>query len=335
MQKKIINDPLNAAVETMEGFEAAYLGDVKKLPDHSAMVRTGLSGRKTTLLIGGGSGHEPLWGGFLGPGLADAVVCGDVFAAPGPDAILDTIKAVDQGAGVVMVHCNYAGDNMNFQIASELAADEGIGTKIVRVWDDIATGTPDQPEDRRGLAGCIYVFKVAAAAIANGAGMDEAHLLASLARDRVRTLGVAVKPGSIPATGKPTFEIGDDEIEIGMGSHGEPGVRRQKLTSADMLVGNMMELLIDDHSLAKGDRTALMINNLGSTTFMELCIINRRISKILEDAQVTVHRTDIGSYLTTQEMAGFSISILKLDDEILPLVDQPGSSLVMKFAGAS
>ena len=335
MQKKIINDPLKAAVETMEGFEAAYLGDVRKLPDHNALVRSDLSGRNATLLIGGGSGHEPLWGGFLGPGLADAVVCGDVFAAPGPDAILDTIKAVDQGAGVVMVHCNYAGDNMNFQIASELATDEGIETKIVRVWDDIATGTPDKPEDRRGLAGCIYVFKVAAAAIANEVSINEVHRLASLARDRVRTLGVAVKPGSIPATGKPTFEIGDNEIEIGMGSHGEPGVRRQKLTSADILVSNMMELLLDDHDLAKGDRIALMINNLGSTTFMELCIINRHIFAILNDAQVDVHRTDIGSFLTTQEMAGFSISILKLDDNISALLDQRASGLVMKFGGTS
>tara|TARA_Y100000588_G_scaffold109624_1_gene120177 strand:+ start:1370 stop:2377 length:1008 start_codon:yes stop_codon:yes gene_type:complete len=335
MQKKIINDPLNAAVETMEGFEAAYLGDVKKLPDHNALVRSDLSDRNTTLLIGGGSGHEPLWGGFIGPGLADAVVCGDVFAAPGPDAIFDTIKAVDQGAGVVMVHCNYAGDNMNFQIASELAADAGIETKIIRVWDDIATGTPDQPADRRGLAGCIYVLKVAAAAITNGAGMDEVHRLASLTRDRVRTLGVAVKPGSIPATGKPTFEIGDDEIEIGMGSHGEPGVRRQKLTSADTLVESMMELLLNDHDLAQGDRIALMINNLGSTTFMELCIINRHISAILNDARIEVHRTDIGSFLTTQEMAGFSISVLKLDNDISALLDQRGSGLVMNFGGAS
>jgi len=331
MQKKIINDPLNAAKETMEGFEAAYLGSVKKLKEHNAMVLNNLSERGITLLIGGGSGHEPLWGGFLGTGFADAVVCGDIFAAPGPVAILDTIREADQGLGVVIVHCNYAGDNMNFQIAAEMAAAEGIKTRIIRVWDDIATGSPEAPDERRGLVGCIYVFKVAAAAILQGKSLDEVDRLASQARDRVRTLGVAVKPGSIPATGKPTFEIGDDEIEIGMGSHGEPGVKRQKISSANELVEQMLNLIIKDHNLKNGDKIALMINNLGSTTFMELCIINRKIMNILKGINVDVHRSDIGTFLTTQEMSGFSISLLKLNNELETLLDLPASSLSMKF----
>lgn len=328
-----MNNPLEVAKETMEGFEAAYLGSAKKLPEHNALIST-IKHDRIALLIGGGSGHEPLWGGFIGNGFADAVVCGDVFSAPGPEAILDAIKASDYGSGVVIVHCNYAGDNMNFQLAANMAAEEGIETRTIRVWDDIATGSRLKQEGRRGLVGSIYVFKIAAAAIREGLSISEVERVACEARDHVRTLAVAVKPGSIPATGKPTFELSEDEIEIGMGSHGEAGVKRQKIVSADALAKQMLDLLVADHQLSSNDEIAIMINNLGSSTFMELAIVNRKIVSLLHEKKVIINRVDIGTFLTTQEMAGFSITIFKLDKNLKSLLNMPASSLCMKISEA-
>ena len=330
MQKKIMNSPLEVAKETMEGFEAAYLGSAKKIPGHNALIST-IKNNRISLLIGGGSGHEPLWGGFIGNGFADAVVCGDVFAAPGPEAILDTIKAADNGFGVVIVHCNYAGDNMNFNLAASMAAEEGIETRTIRVWDDIATGSRFEQEGRRGLVGSIYVFKVAAAAIEKGLSISEVERVTCEARDHVRTLAVAIKPGSIPATGKPTFELSDDEIEIGMGSHGEAGVKRQKIVSADELAEQMLDLLVADHQLMPNDEVAIMINNLGASTFMELAIVNRKVLALLDEKKIIINRVDIGTFLTTQEMAGFSITIFKLNKNLSSLLNMPASSLCMKI----
>ena len=331
MQKKIMNNPLDVARETMEGFEAAYLGSAKKLTEHNALISTKKDDR-IALLIGGGSGHEPLWGGFLGEGFADAVVCGDVFAAPGPEAILDAIKAANNGYGVIIVHCNYAGDNMNFQLAANMATEAGIETRTIRVWDDIATGSRLAQEGRRGLVGSIYVFKIAAAAIREGLSISEVERVACEARDHVRTLAVAVKPGSIPATGQPTFELSEDEIEIGMGSHGEAGVKRQKIVSADDLAKQMLDLLIADHQLRPNDEVAIMINNLGSSTFMELAIVNRKIVRVLDEKNIKINRIDIGTFLTTQEMAGFSITIFKLNQNSKHLLNIPASSLCMKIS---
>ena len=325
-----MNNPLEVAKETMEGFEAAYLGSAKKLPEHNALISTKKEDR-IALLIGGGSGHEPLWGGFIGKGFADAVVCGDVFAAPGPEAIVDAIRASDNGYGVVIVHCNYAGDNMNFQLATNMAAEEGIETRTIRVWDDIATGSRLQQEGRRGLVGSIYVFKVAAAAIGEGLSISEVERAACEARDHVRTLAVAVKPGSIPATGQPTFELNEDEIEIGMGSHGEAGVKRQKIVSADDLAEQMLDLLVADHQLRPNDEVAILINNLGSSTFMELALVNRKVVAMLGEKKIIINRVDIGTFLTTQEMAGFSITIFKLNEDLKGFLNMPGSSLCMKI----
>lgn len=325
--KKIVNDPKAAVDELMEGLVAAYHGQVRKLPGVSALVKTKLPAGKIGLLIGGGSGHEPLFPGFIGENLADGAACGHIFAAPTPDVILEATRALDQGKGVLYVYGNYAGDNLNFDIAAEMAAQEGIRTRTVRVWDDVASAPPTRVEDRRGIAGDLFVIKIAGAVAATASDLEEAHRVATKARDCTRSIGVALAAGSIPETGEPTFELGDDEIEIGMGLHGEPGVQRGKMEPADSLVEKMMARIIADLPFRERDRVCLLINDLGATTWLELLIANRKAHQILKDWAVVVHDTVIGSFCTCQEMAGLSITMMKVDGELEEYYDMPASSL--------
>ncbi len=327
--KKIINDPAQVVEETLEGLTLAYDGDVTQLAGGSALVRKEIPDGKVALLIGGGSGHEPIFHGFLGPNFADGAACGAIFAAPTPDVILEATKAVHRGKGVLYLYGNYAGDNMNFDIAAEMAAEEGIETRTVRVWDDVASGPPDRVEERRGIAGDVYMIKIAGAAAATLDSLEAVERVAVHARANLRSLGVAVRAGSIPETGKPTFELGDDEIEIGMGAHGEAGVRRQTLTPADPLTDQMMEVILGDIDLASGDEVALLFNNLGATTFMEMLIVNRRVRQLLAERGIAVYKTDMGAYVTSQEMAGFSITLLKLDEALKRYLDMPASCFAM------
>ena len=244
--KKIINDPRNVVPELLEGLVEAYHGRVRKLAGVTALVKSNLPQGKVGLLIGGGSGHEPLFAGFIGENLADGAACGNIFAAPTPDVILEATRALDQGKGVLYLYGNYAGDNMNFDIAAELAADEGIETRTVRVWDDVASAPPERIEDRRGIAGDLFVIKIAGGVSATVDDLEEVSRVTAKARDNTRSMGVAVAAGSIPETGEPTFELGADEIEIGMGLHGEPGVSRQKLLRADALVDMMLDRILSD-----------------------------------------------------------------------------------------
>ena len=326
--KKILNDPVDVVSESIEGLVAASDGRLVRLDERDAVIRADLPAEKgkVALVIGGGSGHEPMFPGFVGMNLADASVCGQVFAAPSPDLILDTVKAVDRGAGALFVYGNYSGDNMNFDIAAELAEDEGIPTRTVRVWDDVAAAPLDRITDRRGIAGDFFVIKVAGAAAAEIDSLDEVYRVAAKARDNTRSIGVALAAGSIPETGDRTFELGEDEIEIGMGAHGEPGVIRQKMTPADALADQMMELVLGDLPFKRGDEIAVLYNNLGSTTQMEMLIVARRVHKILTDAGIGVHRTDMGNFLTCQEMAGMSVTLLRLDDELKTYLDRPARS---------
>jgi dihydroxyacetone kinase-like protein len=325
--KKIINDPKNVVQELLEGLVEASHGRIRPLGRVQALVKTDIPAGKVGLLIGGGSGHEPVFHGFIGDRLADGAACGNIFAAPTPDIILETTKAVHRGKGVLYLYGNYAGDTMNFDIAAEMAADEGIEVKTVRVWDDVASAPPERMHDRRGIAGDLFVIKIAGGAAAALDTLGEVYRVASKARDHVRSMGVAVAAGSIPETGEPTFELPDDEIEIGMGLHGEPGVSREKLLPADPLVDKMMGKILHDLPFARGDEVALLVNDLGSTTMMELLIVNRRVRQILRAEGIRVHDTVIGSYCTCQEMAGFSITLLKLDDELKKYYDLPARSL--------
>jgi dihydroxyacetone kinase-like protein len=325
--KKIINDPKQVVEELLEGVVEASSGRIKPLSSVQALVKTHLPDGKVGLLIGGGSGHEPLFPGFIGDNMADAAACGNIFAAPTPDIILEATRSVHRGKGVLYLYGNYAGDNMNFDIAAEMAAEVGIPVKTIRVWDDVASAPPERAEERRGIAGDLFVIKIAGGAAAALDSLVEVQRVTAKARDSVRSMGVSIAAGSIPETREPTFELPDDEIEIGMGLHGEPGVARQKMLPADPLVDKMMDKILTDLPFRRGDEVVLLINDLGSTTMMELLIVNRRVRRILRDRGIAVHDTVVGSYCTCQEMAGFSITLMKMDDELKRYYDMPARSL--------
>lgn len=324
--KKIINDPHEVAKEALEGLALAYHDEVTYYQECATLILNGIPEGKVGLLVGGGSGHEPLFSGYVGENMADGAVNGDIFAAPTPDKILCATEKVDQGNGVLYLYGNYAGDNMNFDIAAELAEIKDIKTRTVRVWDDVASAPLERIEDRRGIAGDLFVIKIAGAAAATIKDLDEVYRIAVKARDNVRSIGVALSPGSIPETGDYTFELGADELEIGMGLHGEQGVSREKMKPANVLVEDMLNKILPDLPFFEGDRVCLLINNLGASTMMELLIINRRSRELLDQHGIRVHDTLIGSYCTSQEMAGFSITLLKLDDELQRYYDMPTRS---------
>ncbi len=323
--KKLINDPKHIVRELFEGFHALHSDEFDLLSDANVVVKKEINDR-TVLLIGGGSGHEPLFLEFIGDGLADAVCQGNVFAAPSPDVILKATKAVHRGQGVLFVYGNYAGDNLNFDMAAELAEFEDIKTATVRVMDDVASAPPERITDRRGIAGDLFVIKIAGAACAAGLDLDEAHRVTVKARDNTRTMGVALSPGTIPGANKATFELADDEIEIGMGLHGEPGVRRGKIKPADELVVELLDLIIPDLPFEPEDEVCVLVNGYGATTRMELLICMRKVLQQLESRNIKVHDAHAGNYATCQEMSGFSITLMKLDDELKKYYDQPACS---------
>ena len=332
--KKILNDPKDVVDEMLDGLALANDGLVERLDEKGILIRTDLPESKVTLLIGGGSGHEPIFHGFIGQNMADAAACGQIFAAPAPDIIYDAAIAAHRGKGILFLYGNYAGDNMNFDIAAELLEEEGIDVRTVRVNDDVAAAPPERAHDRRGIAGDIYAIKIAGGAAAELGSLDEVERIARKAVGNLRSMGVAVTAGSIPETGKLTFELADDEIEIGMGAHGEAGIARQKLASADQVADQLMNKILGDIDLVEGDEIALMLNNLGATTMMEMLIVNRRIRQILSERGVNVYRTDVGTWLTVQEMAGFSVTVFKLDGELKHYLDMPARSVGLSNMGA-
>lgn len=325
--KKFFNDKSAIVDETLDGLVRANRGKLSMLPSGRAVVLNAASNPKVGLLIGGGSGHEPLFSGFVGKNLADGAVAGNIFAAPTPDIILEATQAVNKGLGVLFLYGNYSGDNLNFDIAAEMADQLGIPVKTVRIWDDVASAPRDRIEDRRGIAGDLFVIKVAGGAAARLDSLDEVDRVTTKARDHTRSIGVAAAAGTFPETGKPTFELPDDEMEIGMGLHGEPGVIRSKMMRADDAVDAMMERILADLPFQAGDEVCVLVNDLGATTAAELWIIYRRVDEILTTRGLQIHDVLIGSYCTSQEMAGFSISLMKLDDELKTFYDLPVQSL--------
>jgi dihydroxyacetone kinase len=284
MVKKIVNDPENAVAEMLEGYIAAYGRYFEKVPGVNGVLYKNRRKDKTVLVIGGGSGHEPMFSGFVGQGLADAAACGNIFASPDPFTIRETAKAAHAGKGVLFVYGNYAGDNLNFDMAEEMLNDEGIKTTHVRVWDDCASAPPERIEDRRGIAGDVFIIKIAGAACDAGLPLEEVVALAEKARANLRTIGIATSPGRIPGNEKPAFELGENEIEYGMGLHGEPGIERTTMKPADELVRVMYENLVKDMPLSGDDEVCVLINGLGSTTIMEMSIVYRRVKQLLEAA---------------------------------------------------
>jgi len=321
--KKAINDPKNVVQETIEGFLATHGKLFHQIEGVTAIVKNNLDADKVGLVIGGGSGHEPIFLEYIGPGFADAVAMGQIFAAPSPDIILAATRAADRGKGVIYVYGNYAGDNLNFDMGSELSDAEGIRTVTVRVMDDVAAAPPERITDRRGIAGDFFVIKIAGAACDSGPRSGRGQTGCGKARDNVRTMGVAFSPGTIPGEGKPAFELPEDEIEIGLGLHGEPGVRRGKMQPADVLVDQMLELILPDKPIVKGDSVCILIDGFGSTTKMEQWIVMRRVVQVLTEKGIKIHASVAGNFATCQEMAGFSITLLRLDDEIKKYYDYP------------
>jgi dihydroxyacetone kinase-like protein len=321
--KKVINNPENVVQETFDGFIGMFGEYFHQLEGVTAIAKNELDPDKVGLLIGGGSGHEPIFLEYIGKGYPDAVCQGNIFAAPSPDIILAGTRAIDRGKGVLYVYGNYAGDNLNFDMAAELADEEGIRTATVRVMDDVAAAPPERITDRRGIAGDFYVIKVAGAACDAGLDLDEVKRITEKARDNTRTMGVALSPGTIPGEDTAAFELPADEIEIGMGLHGEPGVRRGKMEQADSLVNQMVELVLADLPFKAGDEVCVLINGFGSTTRMEQFIAMRRVLQLLTEAGIKTHDTQAGSFATCQEMAGFSVTLMRLDAELKKYYDWP------------
>ena len=328
--KKLIN-----AVDAVE--EQMILGLVKSAPDKLRKLDCGnvvvraqkKSDNKVALVSGGGSGHEPAHGGFVGEGMLDCAVAGAVFTSPTPDKIFEGIQAVATEAGVLCIVKNYTGDVLNFEMAMDMASDEDIKVDHVVVNDDVAVQDSLYTTGRRGVAGTVLVHKIAGAKAETGATLEEVKAVAEKVIANVRTMGMAISPCTVPAAGKPGFELADDEIEIGIGIHGEPGTHRDKIASADEIAKTLLDKILADIDY-KGQEVVVLVNGMGATPLMELYIINNFVQDYLKAAGVKVYDTMVGNYMTSIEMAGFSLTLLRLDDELKKLYDAPADTPALK-----
>ncbi|ASN50712.1 dihydroxyacetone kinase subunit DhaK [Sinomonas sp. R1AF57] len=322
--KKLINDPRAVVDESVEGFGLAHADLVRVHPDPLFVSRAGgaVPG-KVGLVSGGGSGHEPLHSGYVGSGMLDAAVPGAVFTSPTPDAIIPATQAADGGAGVVLVVKNYTGDVLNFETAAEMCQTEGLDVRTVLVDDDVAVEDSLYTAGRRGVAGTVLVEKIAGAAAERGDGLDEVEAIGRKVVANVRSMGLALTPCTVPHAGKTSFDLGEDEIEIGIGIHGEPGRRRVGLEPADALTEHLLTPVMDDLGLAEGERVLLFVNGMGGTPLSELYIVYRAAARILADRGALVERSLVGNYTTSLEMQGCSLTLLRLDDELTGLWDAP------------
>ena len=330
--KKFVNDPEAVVDEMLEGYLAAH-GDHVKLLDNSRVLvkKEAPKDGKVGLVTGGGSGHKPAFIGYIGEGLMDAVAVGDIFSSPSAKQIFDAIKAVDAGEGVLCVLGNYSGDVMNFDMAADMAEDEGIDVEQVIGNDDVGSAPKDERDDRRGVAGEVVVWKMAGAKAAQGASLKEVKEVAEKANFNSRSMGVAHSPCTVPAAGKPTFELEENEMEIGVGHHGEPGVEKTELKTADETTDLLMDEILEDLPFESGDEVLVLINGLGATPLLEQYIIERRVAQILEREGISTYKTLVGDYFTSLEMAGYSITLTKLDDELKELADAKGVSPLANF----
>ena len=325
--KKLINAPENVVADMLRGMELAHGDMLRVIHDFGVVVRADAPVQgKVALISGGGSGHEPTHGGFVGPGMLDAACAGAVFTSPTPEQMLEASKAVDGGAGVFYVVKNYTGDVLNFEMAGELAEAEGIQTDYIITNDDVSVENSTYTTGRRGIAGTILVHKIAGAAADDGKDLSGVGEIASRVNANVRSMGMALTSCTPPESGEPIFEIADDEMEIGMGIHGEPGIERKKIEPADQIVDEMLEKILGDNVDFTGSEVAVMINGLGGTPVMELYVAYAHVADVLKREGVQVWRMPyVGEYMTSIEMAGFSISLLKLDEEMKGYLGAPCS----------
>lgn len=329
--KKLINGIDNVVDEMLNGMTAAFPEYITRVPGTDVVARTGAKKTdKVVLISGGGSGHEPAHGGYVGKGMLDAAVAGAVFTSPTPDQVYEAIQATECGKGALLIIKNYTGDVMNFEMAADMAADEDIAVDKVIVADDVAVENSTWTTGRRGIAGTIFVHKIAGACAETGADLAEVKRIAEKVIANVRSMGMAVAPCTVPAVGKPSFELAEDEVEIGIGIHGEPGTHREKITPVNDTVDHLVGKILDEGIYAEGDEVAVMVNGMGGSPLSELFIANLRVKEILDGKKIKIAKTLVGNYMTSLDMEGFSVTLLKLDDELKGYLNAPADTPAYK-----
>lgn len=319
--KKIINKVEDVVIEMCEGIVKAHPNQLAFSKKYKIIKRKEINKQKVTLISGGGSGHEPAHAGFVGYGMLDAAVCGDVFASPSTIQVYNAIVETQSDKGTLLIIKNYSGDCMNFDAAAEMSEDDDIVVEKVYVNDDVAVKDSLYTVGRRGVAGTVLVHKIAGAAAEKGLDLKQVKNVAQKVINNVRTIGFALTSCTVPAKGTPTFKLNDDEIEFGVGIHGEPGIAREKLVTADELAERMVDLIAKDLPFNSGDKVALLVNGLGATPLQELYLLNNSVSKALDKRNLSVYKTMVGNYMTAIDMAGASVTLLKLDDELTEYLD--------------
>ena len=314
--KKIINKVEDVVIEMCEGIVKAHPEQLAFNKKYKIIKRKEINKQKVNLISGGGSGHEPSHAGFVGKGMLDAAVCGDVFASPSTIQVYNAILETQSEKGTLLIIKNYSGDCMNFDAAAEMAEDDDVVVEKVYVNDDVAVKDSLYTVGRRGVAGTIFVHKIAGAAAEKGLDLKQVKQVAQKVIDNVRTIGFALTSCTVPAKGTPTFKLGEDEIEFGVGIHGEPGIAREKLATADELAQRMVELITADIPFDAGSEVALLVNGLGGTPLQELYLLNNSVTKALENKNIKIYKTIVGNYMTAIDMAGASVTLLRLDDEL-------------------
>ena len=327
--KKIINSPDNVVVELCRGIVLAH-PELDFIEKYKVIKKKEVNTDKVSLISGGGSGHEPAHAGFVGKGMLDAAVCGDVFASPSTIQVYNAILATQSKKGTLLIIKNYSGDCMNFDAAADMAQDDDITVEKVYVNDDVAVKDSLYTVGRRGVAGTVLVHKIAGAAAEMGKSLEEVKAVAEKVIANVRSIGFALTSCTVPAKGTPTFTLGEDEIEFGVGIHGEPGIAREKLTSADELAEKMVDKIVVDLPYKEGDEVALLVNGLGGTPLQELYLLNNSVSGAISKRGIKIYKTLVGNYMTSIDMAGASVTLLKLDDELKALLDSPSDAPAMK-----
>lgn len=329
--KKLVNDPSRFVSESLAGFARAHRDIVRVHSSPAFVARSNMAAGKVGVISGGGSGHEPLHVGFVGLGMLDAAVPGEVFTSPSPDPILAATRAADRGAGVLYLVKNYTGDVLNFETAAEFAAAEGILVRTVVIDDDVAVLNSEFTAGRRGVAGTVLIERIVGAAAERGDDLDALVGLAERLVASVRSMGVAIGAPTVPHSGRQSFELADDEIEFGIGIHGERGRARIAMAPADELVDRVLDAVLDDLKRLEGERVIALVNGMGATPVAELYLVYRRLAERLDGDGVDVARSLVGSYVTSLDMAGFSVSLLTVDDELLELWDAPVHTAVLRW----
>jgi dihydroxyacetone kinase-like protein len=326
--KKFINDPTIVVEEMVEGYAAAHKNRVKLLSEARVLARKDAPVKgKVGVVTGGGSGHKPAFIGYIGKGMVDAVAAGEIFTSPPALAFYHAFKAANSGKGVACLYGNYAGDVMNVDMAVEMAEDEEIEVKQVIANDDVPSAPKGSENNRRGVAGEILMWKIGGAMAQKGGSLDEVIGAAQHAIDNTRSVGVGLSPCVIPAVGKPNFTLGENEMEVGIGHHGEPGIKKMEIKSADEVVDMMMDIVVPDLPFARGDEVCVLMSGLGSTPLLELYIMYRRVEKILSQKSIQPYRVYIGNYFTSLEMAGVTLTMMKLDTQLKELLDVPADAV--------